>query len=130
MQIIYYGFIENYKSGIVLKGNKIMTVQYTTAILKEHISTYFKSNPGCITKEYDQQDISTNNLTVLETTLQNPKVWKRAEKTREGNQIFRCFLPDFELLEAHGYCDEDGVKVYIWTDSTDTKIVEFSLELT
>jgi hypothetical protein len=107
-----------------------MTVKYTTAILKEHIGNYFKSHPQCLTSEYDQEDISANNLTVLETILQNPKVWKRVEKTREGNQIFRCFLPDFELLEAHGYCDEDGVKVYVWTDSTDTKIVEFSLELT
>lgn len=107
-----------------------MTVQYTTAILKEHISTYFKSNPECLTGEYTQEDVKERNLTRLETTLQNPNVWKRVEKNREGNQIFRCFVPDFSLLETYGYFDEDGVKVYIYTDSSDTKIVEFSLELT
>lgn len=103
--------------------------KFTTNLLKNYIAAYFQKNPGCITSQYDPADVQEAKLNDLEKTLEYQASWIRVEKHKDDGKIFRCFVPRLEILEAHGYSDGDEVKVYIWTDLTDTKIVDFSLEL-
>jgi len=123
-----------------------------TAVLKQFCADYFKNNPGVLAREYDPEDAKEMNLLALEKELANPKAWKRVEKTKDttwdpelkktlkwktGEKCpwgvpswHRAFyVKNFALLEKHGYCDEDAVKMYIYTDRNDTRILSFSLEV-
>lgn len=104
-------------------------VKLNTAVLKQFCADYFKNNPGVLVSEYDPEDAKEMRLYELEHYLSSPSVWKRVEKTKDGNTWHRAFwVKDFSKLESHGYCDEDAVKMYFWTDLTDSRIVSFSLE--
>lgn len=92
----------------------------TTMYLVDQIAEYFRQNPGCISQQYDGPQAHQRNLTALEQSLANPHVWFEEATMHEdfvdnGQKRFQrsFFVADFNLLQKHGYADDDGVHVVI-----------------
>lgn len=89
-------------------------------ILKTKLVEFIKNNPNCVKNLFDLQD-RTN---IDEAELCKIGVWKRTDKQKDGDKIYRYFSPYGSKQESLS----DQVTAEIITDGDDLNVLSIIVE--
>jgi len=107
-----------------------LSLDMQTASLLEVVAKYFVDHPGCVATRFSPEEAEQFKLYDLEKHCTNPHNWYEAvehlEYNGDGTLSRTFYLQDFSVLEKHGFCDTDAVKVYITTSTS--QILELEQE--
>lgn len=95
-----------------------MTLKLNSKVLKQEVVGYLKERRGFVNHIYGEE------LDFDETELYDVKIWKRETKEKDDDHILRVFAPRIEHETL-----SDDLRIYVYTDETDTEILGIEIEL-